>query len=216
MYAFVNGPFLWIAFSVFIAGSLWQIAALLIRSRRTDRVFYNHADAGAAAASVFAWLVPFASRGWREHPGTTAITFVFHVCLIALPLFALGHTVTLDYNVGLGWPNLPDSLVDALTLVFLAAAAALLVRRMVLPQVRIVTGPADYLLWAVTVLPFLSGYLAANGLLLPPDTMLLIHVLAGGVMLICLPFTRLAHAFLFFFTRSFIGSEFARRGTKTW
>jgi nitrate reductase gamma subunit len=160
--------------------------------------------------------VPFASHGWREHPGTTLLTFVLHVCLIAVPLFALGHAVTLDYNWGVPWPSLPDGLADAMTLLFLAAAAALLIRRLVLPQVRIVTVPADYVLWAVTVLPFITGYLAAKGYLLPPDTMLMVHIFLGGVMLICLPFTRLAHAFLFFFTRTFIGSEFARRGTRTW
>lgn len=216
MYAFVNGPLVWIAFCVLILGGIWRIASLIAQSRRTDRVFYDHANAGAALTSILAWLVPFGSRSWREHPGTTILTSAFHICLIAAPLFALGHTATLAMNRGIAWPSLPDGVVDAMTLVFMAAALGLLIRRFVVPEVRIVTECVDYVFWAVTFLPFLTGYLAAHKLLLAPDTMLLLHVLSGCVMLILLPFTKLAHAFLFFMSRAFIGSEFARRGTKTW
>jgi nitrate reductase gamma subunit len=216
MYAFVTGPLVWIAFAVLILGSLWQIVSLYKMSKRTDKVFYDHYNPGAAAASVWAWLMPFGSRSWREHPGLTAGTFAFHVCLIAAPIFALGHAVTLEFNFGLKWPSLADGIVDKMTLVFLGAALFLLVRRMVVPQVKIVTEPKDYLVWAVTVLPFLTGYLSYHKMLLDPDTMLLLHALSGCLMLILIPFTKLAHVFLFFMTRAFIGSEFARRGTKTW
>ena len=216
MYAFVNGPLVWIAFGVLVIGGAWQIASLIAQSRRTDKVFYDHANAGVALTSILAWLVPFGSRSWRENPGTTILTFTFHICLIVAPLFALGHTATLEMNRGIAWPSLSDKVVDTMTLVFMAAAVGLLIRRFVLPEVRIVTGCVDYLFWAVTVLPFLTGYLSAHKMLLDPDTMLTLHVLSGCLMLILLPFTKLAHAFLFFMSRAFIGSEFARRGTKTW
>jgi nitrate reductase gamma subunit len=216
MYAFVNGPLVWIAFAVLVFGSLWQIVSLYKMSRRTDKVFYDHYNPGAAAGSIWAWLMPFGSRSWREHPGLTLGTFAFHICLILVPLFALGHAVTLEFNRGIGWPSLPDGVADKMTLVFLAAALFLLIRRFVVPQVRIVTEPKDIVVWCITVLPFLTGYLSAHKMLLDPDTMLLLHVFSGCLMLICIPFTKLAHVFLFFMTRAFIGSEFARRGTKTW
>ena len=41
MYAFVNGPLVWIAFAVFVLGSLWQIMSLYKMSTRTDKVFYD-------------------------------------------------------------------------------------------------------------------------------------------------------------------------------
>ena len=216
MFAFVNGPLVWIAFAVFILGSIWQINSLLAASRQTDKVFYNHANAGAAFASILAWLFPFGSRSWREQPGVTVLTFAFHLCLILAPLFALGHVVTLEYNLGIKWPSFSDGLIDAMTLVFLASAVGLLIRRFVVPYVKIVTGPKDYVVWVVTVLPFATGFLAHHKLVADPDTMLLLHALTGCLMLILVPFTKLAHAFLFFLTRAFIGSEFARRGTKTW
>ena len=216
MFAFVNGPLVWIAFAVFILGSIWQINSLLAAARQTDKVFYNHANSGAAFASVLAWMLPFGSRSWREQPGITALTYAFHLPLVLVPLFALGHTVTLEYNLGIKWPSFSDGTTDALTLVFLAAAVALLVRRFVVPAVKIVTTCNDYVVWVVTVLPFVTGYLLAHKMVADPDVMLLLHALSGCLMLILVPFTKLAHAFLFFLTRAFIGSEFARRGTKTW
>jgi nitrate reductase gamma subunit len=216
MYAFVNGPLVWIAFAVFVVGSLWQAMSLYKMSKRTDKVFYDHYNPGAAGASIWAWLLPLGSRSFRENPAMGLGFFVFHVCLILTPLFALGHAVTFEYNRGIHWPSISDSLADAMTLVFLAAALFMLARRFVLPHVRIVTEPKDYFIWLVTVLPFLTGFLCHHKLLLDPDTMLLVHVFTGCLMLILLPFTKLAHAFLFFMTRAFIGSEFARRGTKTW
>ena len=216
MYAFVNGPLVWIAFAVFVFGSLWQIVSLYKMSKRTDKVFYDHYNPGAAAGSVWAWLMPFGSRSWREHPGLTVGTFVFHVCLIVVPLFALGHASTLEFNRGIAWPSIADSLADPMTLLFMAAALFLLIRRFALPQVRIVTEPKDIAVWVITVLPFVTGFMSYHKLLLDPDTMLMLHVLTGCLMLISIPFTKLAHMFLFFMTRAFIGSEFARRGTKTW
>lgn len=216
MYAFVNGPLVWIAFAVFILGSIWQAATLYRMSKRTDKVFYNHYNPSAAASSVINWLIPFGSHSWREHPGFTLLTFAFHICLLAAPIFALGHATTLAFNLNVGWPSLPDSVVDALTVVFLLAALGILIRRFVVPQVRIVTEPKDIAVWVITVLPFLTGFMAYHKMLLPPDTMLLLHALTGCLMLICVPFTKLAHVFLFFMSRAFIGSEFARRGTKTW
>jgi len=216
MYAFVNGPLIWIALAVLVLGSLWQIVSLVKMSKRTDKVFYQHYNAGGAAASVWAWMMPFGSRGWREHPGLALVTFIFHICLILTPLFALGHATTLQFNRNIGWPSLPDHVINVATLIFLVCALVLLIRRVVAPQVRIVTEPKDIVLWVIVVLPFLTGYLSANTTLLSPDFMLMLHVLTGCLMLICIPFTKLAHVFLFFMTRAFIGSEFARRGSKTW
>jgi len=216
MYAFVNGPLVWIAFAVFVLGSLWQVISLYNMSKRTDKVFYDHYNPGAARASVWAWLMPLGSRPLRENPAMAVGFFVFHVCLILTPLFALGHAVTFEYSRGIHWPSLPGGLVDAMTVVFILSALFLLARRFVLPHVRIVTEPKDYFVWCVTFLPFLTGFLCYHKLLLAPDDMLFLHVFFGCMMLILLPFTKLAHAFLFFLTRAFIGSEFARRGTKTW
>ena len=48
-------------------------------------------------------------------------------------------------------------------------------------------------------------------------TVLIIHILAGELMLISITFTKLDHMIFFFLARFFIGSEFSfGRGTRTW
>jgi nitrate reductase gamma subunit len=103
-----------------------------------------------------------------------------------------------------------------MTLVVLGTILFMAVRRAVVPYVRVVTTPIDYVLLIVIALPFITGYIAYHQWF-QYKTMLILHILAGEVMLILIPFTKLSHMVLFFFTRAHIGSEFGqRRGTKTW
>jgi hypothetical protein len=47
--------------------------------------------------------------------------------------------------------------------------------------------------------------------------MLILHILTAEVLLVIIPFSKLGHIILFFFTRAFIGFEMgARRGARTW
>jgi nitrate reductase gamma subunit len=103
-----------------------------------------------------------------------------------------------------------------MTLIMVVAAGALLYRRMVAPEVKIVTTAYDYVLWAIAVAPFITGYFAYHQWF-HYKTMLIIHILCGEIMLVAIPFTKLSHMFLFFLTRAHIGSEFGqRRGAVTW
>jgi nitrate reductase gamma subunit len=91
-----------------------------------------------------------------------------------------------------------------------------MVRRIVLPEVKVVTTAYDYLLIVIATTPFITGYMAYHQWF-DYKTMLIIHILCGESMLIAIPFTKLSHMVLFFFTRAHIGSEFGqRRGAKTW
>jgi hypothetical protein len=47
--------------------------------------------------------------------------------------------------------------------------------------------------------------------------MLIAHILAGELMLIVIPFTKLGHMLFFFLYRFLIGSEYSfGQGTRTW
>jgi len=44
-----------------------------------------------------------------------------------------------------------------------------------------------------------------------------LHLLTAEILLILIPFTKLSHMILFFFTRAFIGFEMGgRRGARSW
>jgi hypothetical protein len=68
----------------------------------------------------------------------------------------------------------------------------------------------------VTALPFITGYLFTYGTLddiaFFKNNMEIIHILSGELMLILIPFTKLSHYILFFFSRASSGIEFGRRG----
>jgi nitrate reductase gamma subunit len=216
IYAFLTGPALWFTFIFVIGGLLIRIAFLFRLSRRKDRVIYNHINMDWGLRSIIHWIIPFASVSMRQQPIFSLVAFIFHLTLIAVPLFLSAHILLWEEAFGVTLWSIPDGVSDALTLIFIAAALFLIVRRRIRPEVRILTGAWDYALLLIAMLPFISGFMAYHqwG---PYEAMLILHILFGQILLILIPITKLAHMILFFFTRAFIGFEMGgRRGARTW
>ena len=215
MYEFVRGPLLWVAFIVFLGGLIYRVAALVSLSLKKDKVVYNHFSGGWALRSILHWLLPL-NHTAAQYPVYTIVAYIFHICLLFVPVFLLAHNVLLYESWGFSLWSLSESFADYMTLVMLGACLFLIVRRAVLPYVKIVTTPVDYVLLVVVMLPFLTGYIAYHQWL-EYKTMLIIHILSGELMLVMIPFTKLVHMVVFFLSRAHIGMEFGeRRGTVTW
>jgi len=206
-YNFATGPLLWMAFAIFIAGSVWRVASMISTARKKEMNALAYMDAGYSFRSILRWLTPFATLGWRANPGMTVATFLFHISLLLLLLFAPGHAVMWDYNFGLGIWSLPETASDVLTIAAILCCAYFLYRRINIPAVRYVTTTHDWAVLIMVMLPIVTGFLAkfqiGHGLF-----MSLIHVLSGEAVLVALPFTRLSHALIAPFARAYIGSEF--------
>lgn len=216
MYEFLTGPVLWISFAVFIGGLIVRIVWLYGLSRGKDTVLYNHADASWGLKSVFYWMLPMGTVSLRKQPFFSLAVFLFHLSLLAVPLFLNAHNTLWDEAFGISPWSVPDSLADLMTAVLICSGVFLLVRRLWRPEVRILTGASDYALLVITMLPFLTGFVAYHQWA-AYETFLILHVLSAEILLILIPFTKLGHMVLFFFTRAFIGFEMgARRGTRTW
>ncbi len=216
MYAFVTGPLAWLSFGIFIIGLLyrlvWYIRGL---NWQMDRVTYSKNVAygiRGALRSIFFWLVPFGTRSWRFYPGFTILVFVFHICLLATPVFIMGHNVLLLERFGFSLPTLPEGLADGMTLAVLVAAVFIILRRIALPEVRILTKPYDFLVLAIAVAPFLTGFIAYHQVG-NYDFWIVAHVLCGEIMLVAIPFTKLSHFLLFFLSRAQLGMDYGiKRG----
>ncbi len=206
-YNIATGPLAWAAWLIFIGGSVWRIASMIALARKKEMAVVAYMSFGHAFRSIGRWLVPFATLGWRANPLLTATTFVFHVSLLLLALFAPGHAVMWDYLFGVSVWSLPEGAADALTLAAVACCLVFFGRRFLVPAVRYVTTTHDWAVLALVALPFISGFLAKMQL---GDALLmsLIHVLSGEAVLVALPFTRLSHALFAPFTRAYMGSEF--------
>ena len=216
LYGFLIGPAIWFAFIFFVGGLVLRSTYLFALSRVTDRVFYNHMNASFGLKSIVHWLIPWGSVSLRMQPVFSLVIFVFHVCLLAIPLFLSAHIMLWEEAFGIDLWSMPDKWADILTIIFIGCAVFLFIRRVVRPEVRILTTAWDYILLVLTTLPLVTGFLAYHqwG---PYQLILILHIIIAEILLILIPFTKLGHIILFFFTRVFIGFEMGgRRGSRSW
>ena len=208
IYELVRGPFAWVALIVFVAGSLYRIIAMLVRGKKEPALYPSTSFSGAVR-SILHGLIPFGSTYMRRQPLFAIVTIGFHLCLIILPLFLLAHIVLWYESWQILWWSLPDLLADLMAIWVILACIYFIVRRRVVPEVKKVTRPSDILLPAIVLLTFLTGFLAYHqwG---PDRPIMILHVLAGEILLIAIPFSKLGHMLFFMFSRAYMGAEFGK------
>lgn len=207
IYQFVSGPLAWFAFIVFIGGCLYRLVSLLVLVHRKEPFIYSYMSWKYSLRSILRWSTPFATENMRRHPGMTIVTFAFHICLLITPIFLLAHIILIEEAWNLSWWSLPDGLADAMTLIVIAGCIFFLVRRLTSPEVQYVTSASDFVLLAIIAAPFVTGFLAYYQWF-GYKFFVIIHILAGEIMLVAIPFTRLSHMITAPLTRAYMGSEF--------
>jgi nitrate reductase gamma subunit len=216
VYDFIAGPMMWLAVILFVAGSVYRIGKMFYLINRRERFIYSYFNFFYSLRSIVRWLLPFGTTSWRMHPVVTVFTFIFHLCLLILPVFLTAHVVMLDTAWNIGWPTLPESVADVLTVIVIVCCLFFLIRRLSRPEVRYLTTASDYLLLLIAAAPFITGFLAYHQ---AADYRLWValHMLSGQIMLIAIPFTRLSHMLFAVFTRAYTASEFgAVRNARDW
>jgi nitrate reductase gamma subunit len=217
MYEFLTGPMFYISIAVFVIGLLVRVI-LYIKGLdwKLDRVAYRaHPKAGfkGAVRSIIFWLVPFGTRSWRVQPFMTVVFFVFHIGAVAVPLFLMAHNMVLAEKFGFSFFTLNPTLADILTWGVLVAAVLLLLRRIALPEVRNMSTTHDYFILALSSAPFVTGLICRYAAADTYSTWLIVHIIAGELLLILAPFTKLSHIALYFMSRAQIGMDFGiKRG----
>lgn len=215
-FLFVEGPLLWIAFLTFFIGSILRAALFLSVSRKRDKIIYQYFSWKYVLATFGRWLLPL-NKDVAKNPVFTILGYMFHICLIVVPIWFSGHiSLWEESRFEWSWTPIPDGLADRMTLIFLAIALFFLLRRIVSADIRLLSTFSDYLLIVVVALPFITGYFLTHGTVdnigFLGENIQLIHMLSGELMLILIPFTKLSHFVLFFFSRGATAIEFGRRG----
>jgi nitrate reductase gamma subunit len=196
-----------VAFIIFIGGSLYRLISMLRLARKKDIWVYEYTSLWFALRSIIHWIVPFANINSRERPIFTIVTFAFHICLLAVPIFLLAHVILWDESFNVSWWSLPDSVADIMIIIVIACCGYFLWRRVTQPEAKFVTSGADYAILAVVVAPFITGFFAYHQWL-GYKFWLILHILSGEIWLAAIPFTRLRHMLFFALNRAYIGSEF--------
>ena len=151
----------------------------------------------------------------KENFHLKTLGYTFHIGMFVTILFLAGHVEWFRGLLGFGWPALPDLLVYAIGYGTVAILLIMLFRRVTHPVLKMLSNFDDYFSWLVTVLPLASGLaipLVAEG---SRDTVIALHALSVALLLIWLPFGKLAHAYLIFLSRGTTGAVLERRGART-
>jgi len=216
IYNFVSGPLVWLAFIVFIGGSIYRIWNLISLVNKKEKYIYTFMSFKYSLRSIMHWITPFATVNWRKRPVMTIITFVFHAGLVIMPFFVSAHVIMFHNAWGFSWGSLPESFTDAVTLLVIIACVIFLLRRLVLREVKFLTDASDYGILLMAAAPFITGFMAYHNIW-NYHFWIILHILSGEIMLVAIPFTRLSHMLYAVFTRSYIGSEFGKvRHARDW
>lgn len=195
---FGRGPLFRLAFSVMVLGLLRAVALTIIgiaeaRRRCPDKKLPSR----EIVRQTLAWLFPL-GRLWRKRPVYSTVSFTFHMGLLIVPVFLAAHVLLWRRATGLAWPAVPQQAADWLTLVVIATAMGLSGSRLFDSRARALSRGQDYLWPLLLAVPFATGYLCSNGAIGPPahQLMMLIHVYSAVLIMLLIPFTKIAHCVL--------------------
>jgi len=137
-------------------------------------------------------------RAFTMRPFYSVSSILFHIGLIAAPIFLFAHIKLWESGTGLSWPSLSKFWADLLTLSTIFFGLVIFIGRAASKTARFLSRRQDYFWPLLLIIPFISGYICANFMISPQSyqVCMLIHILAGELILILMPFTKIAHCVL--------------------
>ena len=195
---FVAGPLFRLTFAIMIFGLL-RIVALTVwgviqaRYQTDDKTM----PWKLVTENTIGWLVPIL-RLWKTRPIYSLVSFTFHIGLILVPIFLIGHIQLIRNSVGIGWLVLSDNLADILTIITMITAVALFLGRLFSKEARFISRPQDYTWPLLLAVPFVTGYVCNNAALGAGvyQWTMLFHMLSAELIFVLIPFTKIAHCVL--------------------
>lgn len=213
---FARGPFFRASLWFFVIGMLYRLMQIVRLGWKHRRGSNRRRPASGVAASflkgLVAWpYIPWAKGAFRRGAVTYVAGGVFHLGLFAVAFFSRAHVLVWKGLIGFGWPALPPTVVAWLAACAIVALIALMIYRLVNPVLRLLSGPAEWLNWAMVFLPMITGFALARRWWLPYETMFAAHMIVVDALLIWIPLSRISHFLFYFFSRTIHGLEFGRR-----
>ena len=210
-----KGPGLQWASIIMLLGLTVRVVQILLLKRPPD--YSDPKNSKLMLAGMKTILRRFlAPQGMMKKSSFVYISgYIFHIGLFIVILFFIPHIETFEGALGISWPGLRTSLIDAITVITMLTLILVLINRLRHPVQRMLSTYEDYLTWALTFIPLLTGYMAFHHMLLPYNTMLAIHILSVEALMVAIPFTRLSHMVTLFFARWYNGAISGRKGVES-
>ncbi len=204
-----------IAFAVFVFGLILRFLEIFLLGRKPDLSAPRGSAMLGGVRTVFRRSLPADGNSFRRSSFTIVAGYVFHFGLLVSLLLLAPHIELFKSILGFGWFALPSPIVDFFTAMSLIALIAVLLHRITHPVLKFLSTPEDYLVWFVTFLPLLTGYMTFHHLFLPYPWLLGIHILSVELLLLLFPFTKLMHTFTLFIARWYNGAIAGRKGVES-
>jgi len=210
----VRGPALQGATIIFLLGVVVRILEILVLGRKPDLA---EARGSAVAGGLRAIISrSFAERATLQRTAFTEVTgWIFHIGIFVTLLLFAPHILLFEEVFGVSWPALPTTVIDATTIVTIITLLAVLIHRVGNRVMRFLSRFQDYLVWLVTILPLVTGYMAFHRVGLTPPMLIALHILSVELLMVTFPFTKLMHAFTLFMSRYYNGAIAGYKGVNS-
>ena len=210
----VRGPAFDVAATIFVVGIIIRLFEIFSLGRKPNLSQPKGTEFGPGMKTV--WSRSFPEMGtFKRQPLTVLVGYAFHIGLLISLILFVPHIELFRETFGFGWPGLPNPIVDAAAVISIVALIAALWHRIMSPVMRILTTSEDWLVWLLTFLPMITGYLAYHRMVDPYPLILGLHILSVEALMVFFPFTKLMHTFTLFIARWYNGAMSGRRGVES-
>ena len=209
-----RGPAFNTALAIFVFGMLLRLFEVLSLGQKMDLSEPRGSGISGGGQTILKRSLPRQTVFMRE--SLRIINgYVFHLGFFAVLLLYRPHIEIFDAILGVSWSGLPSGVIDAITAITIVSLVVALFMRINSPVLSLISTSGDYVVWLVTFLPFVTGYMAYNHLVPDYGFILAIHILTVELLLIIAPFTKLTHMFSFMLARWYQGCIAGRRGVES-
>ncbi len=210
----VRGPLLQGATVIFLLGIVVRMLEILLLGRKANLAEARGSALAGGMRTILTRMVP--DKGTLQRSAFTVVSgYIFHIGLFITILLFAPHILLIEEVFGVSWPALPTPAVDATTVVTMIALLAVLVHRVIDPVKRFLSRFQDYLVWVVTFLPMVTGYIAFHRIGMQPPLLIALHILSVELLMVVFPFTKLMHTFTLFMSRYYNGAISGYRGVNS-
>ncbi len=210
----VRGPGFQLAIVIFVAGVIIRLAEILMLGRKKNLAEAKGSEMKSGLRTILTRSIPIKSTLKRSMV-TVVAGYIFHIGLFVIIFLFIPHILMFKDISGLSWPGLPTAVVDATTVVTIITLFVLIFHRFQNRVLRYLTNAEDILVWTLTILPIITGYMAFHRIGATAPSLLAVHILSVELLLVIFPFTKLMHAFTLVLARWYNGATSGYRGVES-
>ncbi|MCW8935030.1 MAG: hypothetical protein OQK98_09935 [Gammaproteobacteria bacterium] len=210
----VRGPAFEIATVIFIAGVVIRILEIFLLGRKRNLAEAKGSEMSSGLRTIVSRSIPDKNT-FKRSSFKIVSGYIFHLGLLVTIFFFAPHILLFKEVLGFSWPSLPTAIVDAFAAVSIITLIAVLIHRLRDNVLKFLSSTEDYLVWLLTILPLITGYIAFHRIGMSAPTLLAIHILSVELLLVAFPFTKLMHTFTLPIARWYNGAISGYRGVQS-